>query len=108
MTSNDKAWQKLFDKYNILKNIETTNIFKISASQIREFREPRLMAKFDHAKNLPKIFVDNDLSILPVTRSDYVISHFDVYHNFEDSALSVENFSLPSHIQTLSYDNITN
>lgn len=108
MTSNDKAWQKLFDKYNILKNIDIRKTFEISASQIREFREPRLMAKIDHAKNLPEIFIKNGLSILPITRSDYVISHFDTYHNFEDSAPSINYFLLPPHIQTLGYNSITN
>ena len=79
---NDIAWEQLFKKYDILKHIERTGQFQISSKQIKEVREPRLMSKFDHTINLPQIFSDNKLSILPVTRGDYVIAHFDAYHTF--------------------------
>lgn len=104
---NNNAWCKLFKKYNISHHISENEIFNISAAQIKEFREPRLMVKFDHVKNLPKIFVDNDLSILPITRGDYVISNFDAYHKFEENSTKIENFSLPDHIQSLNVNNIS-
>lgn len=44
---NDEAWEKLFSKYDILNQIDDAGQFVISATQIKEFREPRLMAKFD-------------------------------------------------------------
>lgn len=47
-SQNDKAWEALFEKYDILSHIESDGKFIISASQIKEYREPRLMAKFDH------------------------------------------------------------
>lgn len=68
MTKDNTAWLKLFDKYNILQSIDKEGVFEISASQIKEFREPRLMTKFDHRSNLPEIFNQYDLSILPITR----------------------------------------
>jgi hypothetical protein len=37
------------------------------------------MAKFDHTINLSKTFINNQLTILPITRGDYVIAHFDAY-----------------------------
>jgi hypothetical protein len=58
---NDEAWEKLFSKYDILNQIDVAGQFVISATQIKEFREPRLMAKFDHTINLPKLFADNHL-----------------------------------------------
>lgn len=64
-TRNDAAWHLLFEKYDILHQIEQEGCFQISATQIKEFREPRLMAKFDHIINLPKLFKQNKLSILP-------------------------------------------
>ena len=76
MGKNDAAWEKLFDKYNILTEIARNGQFVISAKQIGEFREARLMTKFDHKINLPKIFQLNNLSILPITRGDYIISSF--------------------------------
>ena len=82
-TLNDKAWEKIFEKYNVLNYVNRIGHFKISANQIKEFREPRLMAKFDHKMNLPEIFLKNNLSILPITRGDYIISKLWYVSNFE-------------------------
>lgn len=103
---NDKAWEKLFSDYDILRQIEREGFFQISARQIKEVREPRLMAKFDHTVNLPQIFSDNNLSILPITRGDYVISHFDAYHKFESGDSAITNVSLPRFLQSLDGRNI--
>lgn len=104
---NDIAWEKLFEKYDILGHIERTGQFQISAKQIKEVREPRLMAKFDHTINLPRIFADKELSILPVTRGDYIISHFDAYHEFETDNSLITRVSLPTYIQKI-YNSIHN
>lgn len=106
-TLNDVAWEDLFEKYDILGHIERTGQFQISAKQIREVREPRLMAKFDHSINLPKIFADNKLSILPITRGDYIISHFDAYHEFELVDSQIKRVSLPTYIQSIDSSNVT-
>jgi len=98
---NEIAWEKLFDKYNILEQIFSQGRFEISAIQIKEFREPRLMAKFDHVVNLPKIFSDNKLAILPISRGDYVISNFNAYHRFESDNVPIIRVSLPTYIQSL-------
>jgi hypothetical protein len=103
---NDVAWEHLFSKYDILNQIDAKSRFEISARQIKEFREPRLMAKFDHIINLPKIFSDNQLAILPISRGSYVISHFDAYHQFEAAVAPVKRFSLPAYIQSLDSNNI--
>ena len=103
---NDTEWEKLFTKYNILDHIEAKGRFEISAAQIKEFREPRLMAKFDHTINLPYIFSDNKLAILPITRGDYVISHFNAYHVFEPDKAPITRFSLPAYIQSLDSNSI--
>jgi hypothetical protein len=103
---NDTAWEQLFSKYDILNQIEANGQFEISATQIKEFREPRLMAKFDHIINLPRIFADNQLAILPITRGDYVISHFEAYHKFENYTVPVTRVSLPTYIQSLDSNNI--
>jgi hypothetical protein len=103
---NDTAWEQLFEKYDILSRIDVRGRFEISAAQIKEFREPRLMAKFDHTVNLPKLFFDNNLAILPITRGDYVIAHFDAYHKFEDDNTPVTKVSLPTYIQSLDANGI--
>lgn len=104
---NDIAWEQLFEKYDILNRIDMSGSFQISATQIKEFREPRLMAKFDHILNLPIIFSKNKLSILPITRGDYVISHFEAYHKFEETDNNIIKVAFLSYIQSLDYNNIT-
>lgn len=107
-TKNDKAWLKLFTELNILQEIEKNNEFTITAQQIKSIsgREPRLMAKFDHSENLPKLFQENQLAILPITRGSYVISNLEAYHNFEEEENSISRFSLPDYIQSINVDNI--
>jgi len=105
-SQNDEAWEALFEKYDILPHIESDGKFTISASQIKEYREPRLMAKFDHHINLPQIFAENRLTILPISRGDYVISHFEAYQPFEVLDGSVIRASLPAHLQSLDANNI--
>lgn len=102
MGLNDAAWENLFDKYHILDEIAQNGKFVISASQIKEFREPRLMTKFDHKINLPCIFASNNLSILPITRGEYIISSFSAYEEFSESSPDVQRISIPPHIQSLS------
>ena len=101
MGLNDTAWENLFDKYHILSEIERDGQFIISANQIKEFREPRLMTKFDHKVNLPAIFAANNLSILPITRGDYIISSFSAYKEFDEPNTEVQRRSIPAHIQSL-------
>lgn len=105
-TQNDIAWEALFSKYDILNQIDINGQFIISASQIKEYREPRLMAKFDHNINLPYIFSDNNLAILPISRGDYVISHFEAYQLFETLDETITRASLPAHIQSLDPNNV--
>lgn len=101
MGLNDTAWENLFAKYNILDEINQNGKFIISARQIKEFREPRLMTKFDHKVNLPVIFSENSLSILPITRGEYIISSFSAYKEFGEPSDEVQRISISPHIQSL-------
>ncbi|MCB9079413.1 MAG: transcriptional regulator [Anaerolineaceae bacterium] len=105
-TKNDQAWEALFRKYDILSCIERDGSFKITSEQINQFREARLMTKFDHRSNLPMLFRENNLSILPVTRGNYVISHFDAYQDLISGG-EIIKVSFPDHLQSISPDNIT-
>lgn len=98
---NQQAWEILFQRHKILERVEDSGVCYISASQIKKEREPRLMAKFDHTINLPPIFTKNKLSILPVTRGDYAIAHFDAYHSFEPVSTEINQVTMPSYIQSI-------
>jgi predicted transcriptional regulator len=107
ITKNDRAWVQLFSKYKILDHIERNGYFEITATQINEFREARLMTKFDHRINLPKLFSDNNLAILPITRGSYIISKFEAYKDFEQLDDKITRASFPEYIESIDYKNIT-
>lgn len=104
---NDIAWEILFNKYNIISEINEKGKFEITAKQINEVREARLMTKFDHKVNLPKIFADNKLSILPITRGSYIISKFEAYSKFEDTNSEIVRVQFPDYIESIDYENIS-
>lgn len=106
-TKNDLAWDKLFDKYDILTEIDKKGFFEISSAQINEFREARLATKFDHKINLPKLFKDNHLSILPITRGSYIISSFEAYKEFDEINAEITKVTFPRSIESIDYENIT-
>ena len=101
MGLNDTAWQKLFEQYRILDVIAEQGRFCNTRSRVKAFREPRLMTKFDHKVNLPAVFAENHLAILPITRGDYMISSFSAYQTFETPSSNAKTVSLPSYIQSL-------
>ncbi|NEP00233.1 MAG: translation elongation factor [Symploca sp. SIO2E9] len=106
-TKNDIAWETLFEKYQILEQVSKHGLFEIESSKINQERESRLMAKFDHYVNLPAIFKDNNLSILPISRSRYVIGDFDTYLKVEyDSNIEEITVDFPEHIESIDSSNL--
>jgi hypothetical protein len=64
------------------------------------------MTKFDHQSNLPKLFKDHKLSILPLTRGSYIIGRFDAYAElkYEKQIPHIVNF--PDEIESIDPSNI--
>ncbi|MFS9251479.1 type II restriction enzyme [Streptococcus infantis] len=103
------AWQVLIDKYDILTEILNNGFFKISALQIKEVKEPRLMAKWDSSEQLPSSLKNNKINILPDSRSSYILSDFLLYEKLPKVVEHVKNMAkveLPD-LQTIDVDNIT-
>lgn len=75
----DWAWEQLINKYHIDEQIKMYGDFHILAKQIKEFREPRLMAKWDSELSLPEALKKRKLNILPVSRKEYVMSDYKLY-----------------------------
>lgn len=103
------AWQVLIDKYDISTEISNNGFFKISASQIKEVKEPRLMAKWDSSEQLPNSLKKNKINLLPDSRSSYILSDFLLYQELPKVVEHVKNMAkveLPD-LQTINVDNIT-
>lgn len=106
-TLNNKSWNKLFSKYNIVDGVLEKGSFEITSKQINEFREARLMTKFDFKVQLPKVFSDNKLSILPISRGSYIISDFETFKDFESENLTPIKYDFPNYLESIKYDSIT-
>lgn len=106
-TRNDNCWDILFDRHDILNKVNNHGRCYINASEINVEREARLMTKFDHKVNLPTLFQKNNLSILPITRGSYIISHFQGYQEFEELTDELTKIPAPSFIRSIDFMNIT-
>lgn len=103
----DKNWEEIFSKYNILERVRNYGFVNITAKEINEFREARLMTKFDHRSQLPTLFAKNKLSILPTSRGSYVIGEFETFCKFDSNDIKITPIEFPSYLQSLDYRDIT-
>ena len=106
-SKNNIAWKKLFEKYKIAEKVNTKGFYEIKASAINEFREARLMTKFDFKSQLPEIFFNNNFSILPISRGSYVISDFDTFKDFENNDIEITKMDFPNYLESIDFNNIT-
>ena len=102
----DKYWIEIFNNMNVVKEVESTGKCIISADEIKKVYEPRLMTKFDYKDSLPSIFVENSLTILPITRGSYVIGKYKAYEDFETVKTNVKKIDFPEWIEGIDYKNL--
>lgn len=74
MAEIDRVWNSIEQDYHYLKEISSVGSFVISSDDIKKYKEPRLVTKFDTSEDVPEIFKRNHLSILPITRGTYLVS----------------------------------
>lgn len=106
----DRTWELIFDELSVLDKIDKHGILKITSKEINEYNGPdaRIMTKFDYWDNLPYIFQKNKLNILPISRGEYIISHFNAYHRLDiDSNVEPCKIDFPHWIKTLDYNNLS-
>ena len=107
----NEAWKRLFVKYSIIDEINKNGYYEISANKIKDFKEPRLMAKFDSIESVPQVFKDNKINILPIKRGAYILGNFDLYKDFsgvrEQSKIKTVDKSLVERFETINIKNIS-
>lgn len=59
------------------------------------------MTKFDHSSNLPAIFCENKLSVLPVSRHSFLLGKFDLYTKLPDCTEKPNYHEIPNNYVTL-------
>lgn len=107
--NTNEAWEKIIEKYNIVEKIKEEGQFRILSKQIKEFREPRLMAKWDSSESLPKVLKNHNINILPDSRSSYILSDFELYEKLPqmtEHVTEMKKVDVPQY-ETLDIKNIT-
>ncbi len=106
-SKNDIAWEKIFEKYKIIEKILEKGQASINSNKINEFREARLMTKFDHRSQLPRLFTEHKLSILPTSRGGYVIGNIETFYEFNEEKIEITKIDFPDFLESLDYRDIT-
>jgi hypothetical protein len=101
----DEAWKILFTKHDIASKVSVNGSFKIKSSEINVVKEARLMAKFDQSTQLPEIFQHHHLSILPISRGEYIIGQFQTHEKIVYPKDKPTFVSIPS-LESLDYTNL--
>lgn len=110
VSAYDAAWKGVFDKYGIAATVRRQGFADVTADQLREFREPRLLTKMDHSHQLPTVFEEYELNILTRSTNTFRIGPFEVFAKLPEWTVpdtQVVNLSLPDFIETLDLSNIT-
>lgn len=96
-------WESLFNRH-VDKN---SGINFVSSKDIKKETgmEPRLMAKFDTREDLPPIFRENGMFLLPMSNGEYVIVRGEGFHDVETVPQPIEDFSceLPFELKSSEY-----
>ena len=91
-----EKWEIIIEK---LKIDVSKPVNFVTANQIKSItqEEPRLMAKMDRYENLPQVFKENNLFLLPISRKEYAIIKGNGYHKLEtiDKKLEIHLTSKP-------------
>jgi len=107
-TKNDIEWEKIFEDYPIIDTVNKDGTFTITSEKINNYRESRLMTKFDFRKQLPNIFKENGLAILPITRGSYVIGRFNLFEKIVNTKnIQILGAKKPEHIESIDIENIS-
>lgn len=106
-SKNDIAWEKIFERYHILDKLANNERVAISSVEINKFREARLMTKFDHRSQLPKLFAEHRLSILPTSRGTYEIGAFETFCDFNKENAAIIPVDFPIFLESIDHKDTT-
>lgn len=80
MSKRDTAWEVVFDSLQIRNKLSNREWITLRASEIKSLGyEPRLLAKIDHSKDLPSVFKELKLGILPLSIDSYAVGFFNTF-----------------------------
>ncbi|WP_024748248.1 type II restriction enzyme, partial [Levilactobacillus namurensis] len=117
------AWKILFDKYDIVKEVEDNGFYDISTKQMmrnkdvvalwqqehgsKPIPDNRNILKFDFSTDLPNIFKEYRLQIMPIGKNTYRIAPFDMYQPLPNKTMPIMPITSPIKIASLDFNKIT-
>lgn len=99
--SNNSSWQKIFSDCQILRHNFNKSPFFISAQQIKKScqrfkttgaKEVRILCKQDNRESRPKIFIENNLFILPIKNGQFAILKGEGYVNIPKISTPIKKY----------------
>lgn len=96
---NNESWQAIFDMYDLNDYDFKSKPFQITAKQINEAtknfkgiskKEVRILCKQDSREDRPKVFVERNLFLLPITNGTYIILEGDGFIDIPEITNEIE------------------
>lgn len=90
MATGPEVWNEIFQLRNVLDEVNSAGFFGITSAELNQVSkklggpDARNLVKYDHQKNLPKIFQSENLSILPVASGEFQIGRFRLYAELDE------------------------
>lgn len=107
-SKSDEAWEQLLVAHpEIVSTIEAGGVYELAASEIKHFREPRLMTKHDTSEGVPTPLKKHGINVLPISRSAYVLGDFVLHEDFPDVTDVKPVFRTLPEFQTLKVTHLT-
>jgi hypothetical protein len=80
MSKRDDEWEVVFESLQLRNKLSSSDWVTLRASEIKSLGyEPRLLAKIDHSKDLPSVFKELKLGILPLSIDSYAVGFFNTF-----------------------------
>lgn len=118
-----KAWEILFEAYDIVHQIEETGYYDINVDKMmrdnaiasqwharypdEKAPDNRNILKFDFSADLPNIFKEYRLQIMPIGGKQYRIAPFNMYYPLVNQAVPVIPMASPMKMASLDFGKIT-
>lgn len=103
MSKRDQEWEIVFDSLKIQSQLMDRPWVTVSASDIKSLGyEPRLLAKIDHSRDMPSIFKELNIGILPASIDSYAVGFFNTFYPVGELQSGRKKLSIgASNFQTL-------
>lgn len=110
ISARDIAWVRIFEELALLDKIDSDDFVDVPARTLKNYFEPRLLAKIDHERNLPEVFRASGIRILPLSMETYRLGRFEIFHPISDSSEPVssgQTRQIPSFVKSFDAASIT-